>query len=93
LLVIVIGSQNSDLFLPQNLITIGTRVVIPGIIAIGQSVVLIIGGLEASVGSQVGVASVASAMISSATGSALLEILGALAIGAVLGLFNSIVII
>jgi ribose transport system permease protein len=93
LLVTVIGSQNSNLFLPQNLTTIGTSIAILGVIAVGQSVVMIIGGLDISVGSQAGVASVASAMIFTATGSAAIGILGALVIGAILGLFNSVVII
>lgn len=93
LLVTVIGSQNDNFFLPQNLRTIGTSIAILGVIAIGQSVVMIVGGLDISVGSQAGLASVASAMIFTVTGSAAVGILAALAIGAVFGLFNSIVIV
>lgn len=93
LLVTVIGSQNENLFLPQNLKTIGTSVAVLGIIAIGQSVVMIVGGLDISVGSQAGLASVASAMIFTSTGSAVVGIFAALAIGAVVGLFNAVVIV
>lgn len=93
LLVAVVGVQNSNLFLPQNLKTIGTSVAVLGVIAIGQSVVMILGGLDISVGSQAGVASVMSAMVFTSSGSATLGIVVALVIGVVLGLFNSLVIV
>ncbi len=93
LLVTVIGVQNPNLFLPQNLKTIGTSVSILGVIAIGQTVVMILGGLDISVGSQAGVASVVSAMVFMSTGSAALGILAALGAGVILGLFNSVVIV
>lgn len=93
LLVTVIGLQNKDLFLPQNLTTIGTSVAVLGVIAIGQSVVMILGGLDISVGSQAGLASVVSAMVFTSTGSAVFGIVAALGIGVVAGLFNSLVIV
>lgn len=93
LLVAVIGIQNDNLFLPQNLKTIGTSVAILGVISIGQTVVMVIRGLDISVGSEAGVASVVCAMVFTSTGSAIVGILVALGVGAVLGLFNSVVII
>jgi ribose transport system permease protein len=93
LLIAVIGVQNGNLFLPQNLTTIGTSVAILGIIAIGQTVVMIAGGLDISVGSEAGVASVVCAMVFTSSGSAILGVVVAIGIGAVLGLFNSVVIV
>lgn len=93
LLVAVIGAQNENLFLPANLTTIGTSVAILGVIAIGQTVVMIVGGLDISVGSEAGVASVVCAMVFTSSGSALLGILVAICVGVLLGLFNSLVII
>lgn len=93
LLVLVIGTRNSGLFYAQNLKTIGTSVAILGIIAVGQTVVMILGGLDISVGSQAGLASVVSAMIFTSTGSAAVGILAALGVGMLAGLFNSLVIV
>lgn len=93
LLVSVIGLQNGNLFLPQNLKTIGTSVAVLGVIAIGQTVVMILGGLDISVGSQAGLASVVSAMVFTSTGSAVVGIVAALGVGIVAGLFNSLVIV
>jgi ribose transport system permease protein len=93
ILVAVIGAQNKNLFLPQNLTTIGTSVAILGIIAVGQTVVMIVGGLDISVGSEAGVASVVCAMVFTASGSAILGIVVALGVGVTLGVFNSLVIV
>ncbi|TPW30346.1 ABC transporter permease [Pararhizobium mangrovi] len=93
LLVAFIGSQNSNFFYTSNLATIGTTVAIVGILAVVQTVVMLIGGLDISVGSQAGLTSVTSAMIFMATGSATAGIVGALVVGAAAGLFNGIVII
>ncbi len=93
LLVAVIGINNSGLFYAQNLKTVGTSVAILGIIAVGQTMVMILGGLDISVGSQAGLASVTSAMVFTSSGSAALGIVAALAIGALAGLFNSLVIV
>lgn len=89
----IIGSQNSSFFLGSNIKTIGTTVSIVGILSIMQTVVMLIGGLDISVGSAAGLTSVASAMIFMDTSSAAAGILAALAIGLVLGLFNGLVIV
>lgn len=93
LLVVFIGSQNSNFFYASNLATIGKTVAIVGILAVVQTVVMLIGGLDISVGSQAGLTSVMSAMIFMATGSAAAGIAGALVVGAAAGLFNGLVII
>lgn len=93
LLVAFIGVQNGNFFYTSNIATIGTTVAIVGILAVVQTVVMLLGGLDISVGSQAGLTSVASAMVFTATGSAAAGIAAALAIGVATGLFNGLVII
>ncbi len=89
----VIGSRNSSFFLKSNVVTIGTTVAIVGVLAVVEGVVMLLGGLDISVGSAAGLTSVASAMVFTSTGSAGIAILAALGIGLCTGLFNGIVII
>lgn len=92
-LVVVIGSQNSAFFLTSNLKTIGMAVTISGLLALVQTVVIILGGIDLSVGSVAGLSSVASAMLFTASGSAAISIGGALVIGAVCGLVNACIVV
>lgn len=92
-LVAIIGAQNSDFFLVSNIETIGTTVSIVGILAVVQTVVMLIGGLDISVGSAAGLTSVVSAMVFTSQSSAALGILAALVVGVLAGLFNGLVII
>lgn len=89
----IIAVQNSDFLRPANLEVIGTAVAILGVIAFGQTVVMLIGGLDISVGSQAGLASVISAMVFTSSGSALMGIGAALAAGVAAGLLNGLIII
>lgn len=92
-LVAIIGGQNSNFFLISNLETIGTTVSIVGVLAVVQTVVMLIGGLDISVGSAAGLTSVVSAMVFTSYSSAALGILVALGVGVLAGLFNGLVII
>lgn len=94
LLVVFVGSQNQNFFRTANLILIGSAVAIMGLLALVQTVVIICGALDISVGSMAGVASVTSAMIFEASGgNAPFGILGAMGIGLVLGLVNGAIIV
>lgn len=93
LLVGFIGVQNTNFFFVSNIETIGTTVTIVGVLAVVQTVVMLLGGLDISVGSQAGLASVVSAMVFMASGSALAGIATALLLGVATGLLNGIVII
>lgn len=93
LLCAVIGSKNSNFFLVANIQTIGTAVAIVGILSIVQTVVMLIGGLDISVGSAAGLTSVISAMVFMDTHSAGLGMLVALGVGVAVGLLNGIVIV
>lgn len=93
LLVAIIGSQNDNFFLIENIKVIGTTVAILGIVSVVQTLVMLLGGLDISVGSTAGLASVVSAMVFTSTGSAGVGIVVALATGIAAGLFNAVVII
>jgi ribose transport system permease protein len=92
-LVAFIGSRDSNFFLVSNLKTIGTTVSIVGVLAIVQTVVMLIGGLDISVGSAAGLTSVVSAMVFTSSHGAGIGILAALGVGILTGLFNGVVII
>lgn len=88
-----IAWQNPNFLLGGNLRTIGMAVTISGLLAVVQTVMIILGGIDISVGSIAGLASVSSAMIFMATGSAALTVAGTLAVGAACGLFNALVVV
>jgi ribose transport system permease protein len=91
-LVAIIGSQDSGFFDIANIKNIGTAVAILGIIAVAQTVVMLLGGLDISVGSTAGLASVVTAMVFTSHGTAL-GMLAALGIGLCAGLLNGAVIV
>jgi ribose transport system permease protein len=93
LLCAIIGSRNSNFFLISNVKTIGTTVAIVGILAVVQTVVMLLGGLDISVGSAAGLTSVVSAMVFTSAKSAALGIAVALVVGVAVGLLNGIVIV
>lgn len=92
-LVAIIGAQNTNFFLVSNMKTIGTTVSIVGVLAVVQTLVMLIGGLDISVGSAAGLTSVVSAMVFTSQHSAGVGILAALGVGILTGLFNGLVII
>lgn len=89
----VIGSQNSNFFLLTNIKTIGTTVSIVGILAVVQTVVMLLGGLDISVGSAAGLTSVISAMVFTSASSAALGMLVAVLVGLACGLLNGCIIV
>lgn len=92
LLVAVIGSQNESFFLASNLINIGVAISVLGIVSIVMTVVIVSGGLDISVGSTAGLASVAAASALTAVDSAAIGIAGGLGVGAAAGLLNGLII-
>ncbi|MFJ8477596.1 ABC transporter permease [Kitasatospora sp. NPDC094011] len=88
------GWLNDNFLSWDNIQGITEAVTIAGLLAVVQTVVIICGGLDISVGSQAGLASVTSAMVFTSTGSsAPLGIGAALLIGAAIGLLNGGVIV
>ncbi|GLW55705.1 ABC transporter permease [Kitasatospora phosalacinea] len=90
----VFGTLNDNYLSLDNLQVIAEAATITGLLAVVQTVVIICGGLDISVGSQAGVASVVSAMAFTSTGShAYAGIAAAVAVGLLIGLLNGVVIV
>lgn len=88
------GSLNSTYLSAANLKTIAQTVAVVGALAVVQTVVIICGALDISVGSQAGIASVVSAMAFTATGGNALAGVGAgLVVGVVAGALNGLIIV
>lgn len=89
----IFGIIRGDVFFsPRNLLNIGLAVTILGVLAMSQTVVIVAGGLDISVGSTVGLSTVATAMVAQSTGSVGGAIIAGLVVGAACGLFNGIII-
>jgi ribose transport system permease protein len=92
--VLLFGSLNPNFLDWANIQVIAEAATISGLLAVVQTVVIICGALDISVGSQAGLASVVSAMVFTAAGAnALLGMGAAIAIGALVGLLNGAVVI
>lgn len=92
-LVAVFGIANPNFFLPSNLSIIGQSVAIMGILSITQMVVIIMGGIDMTVGSVAGLASVACAMLFERLHNSGLSILLTLLLGMLCGLITAIVVV
>ncbi|WP_244375339.1 ABC transporter permease [Streptomyces ficellus] len=94
LVLALFGMLNENYLSWTNIQVIGEAVTITGLLAIVQTVVIICGGLDISVGSQAGLASVVSAMAFTSTGAnPYLGIAAAVGIGVLVGIVNGIVIV
>lgn len=91
-LVLIISSQTEFFFSPRNLLNIGQNMSVVGLIAVGMTLVIVSAGLDISVGSIAGCASVICALVVANLGSVTGGIAAALSIGIVLGLLNAAVI-
>lgn len=91
---VLFGVLNDNYLSLSNMQVIAEAATITGLLAIVQTVVIICGGLDISVGSQVGVASVVSAMVFTTTGSgAVLGMAAAVGVGLLVGALNGVVIV
>ncbi|QKW08845.1 ABC transporter permease [Streptomyces sp. NA04227] len=91
---VLFGLLNDNYLSWSNMQVIAEAATITGLLAIVQTVVIICAGLDISVGSQVGVASVVSAMVFTSTGSnAFLGMAAAVGVGLLVGLVNGLVIV
>jgi ribose transport system permease protein len=85
---------NSGYFTWDNIQVIGEAATVAGLLAVVQTVVIICGAMDISVGSQTGVASVISAMAFTATGhNPLLGMAAAVGLGVVIGILNGLIIV
>jgi ribose/xylose/arabinose/galactoside ABC-type transport system permease subunit len=92
-LVAIFGSLRPDAFFsPRNATAILNAITILGIVAMAQTVVIISGGIDVSVGSIVGMASVVAALAMSSIDSAAIGILAAILVGGLGGLVNGLLV-
>ncbi|MEE1806746.1 ABC transporter permease [Streptomyces sp. BE133] len=88
------GSLNDNYLSWSNMQVIGEAATIVGLLAVVQTVVIICGALDISVGSQAGLASVVSAMVFTSMGSsAVIGIAAALGVGVLAGVLNGVIIV
>jgi ribose/xylose/arabinose/galactoside ABC-type transport system permease subunit len=93
LLVALISTRTDKFWLPTNLLNIGVAVSLVGLVAVVQTVVIVSGGLDISVGSIAGLASVSAALVLQATGNqTALGILAAIVAGIACGVVNGLII-
>jgi ribose/xylose/arabinose/galactoside ABC-type transport system permease subunit len=93
LAVIIIVSILSPAFLNvRNLLNVLMQVSINGFLAIGMTAVVLTGGIDLSVGSIVGLSGIVAALLSQSGQPLIIVVLGALAVGAFIGLFNGVAI-
>ncbi|MDR3372461.1 MAG: ABC transporter permease [Ancalomicrobiaceae bacterium] len=94
LVVVFVGlSIASPYFLTvRNLANVAQQISVVGIVALGQALVIISGGLDLSVGSVIGLASVSAALATAATGSPFVGIVAAIGVGLVMGVANGLLV-
>lgn len=92
LMVTLIASQTEFFFSARNLLNIGQNMAVVGLIAVGMTLVIVSAGLDISVGSIAGCASVVCALIVVQTGSISGGLLGGVTIGTCLGLVNASIV-
>lgn len=92
-LTLLIGSRHHEFFLISNLKVIGTALAVVGLLSLAETIVILLGGLDISVGSAAGVGSVVSAMVFTDTGNPWIGILAALGAGLVLGIVNGCIVV
>lgn len=88
--VVVTAIGNPRFLSPNNLLNILFQVSALGIVASGQTTLLISGGLDLSVGANLSVAGLAAGLTILATGSTALGVLAGLATGTLIGLVNGV---
>lgn len=89
IMVTLIASQSEFFFSPRNLFNIAQNMAVVGLIAVGMTLVIVSAGLDISVGSIAGCASVVCALVVVSTGSVLGGVGFAIGIGVILGFINA----
>ncbi|MCE7029664.1 ABC transporter permease [Jiella avicenniae] len=93
IVIIVLTAIGNPRFLStNNLLNILFQVSALGIVAFGQTILLVSAGLDLSVGAMLSVAGIVTALTIAATGSVLLGVLAGLATGLVIGAINGMLV-
>jgi L-arabinose transport system permease protein len=92
-LVAIFGGLRPDVFfLTRNIENIGQGIAILGVLATAQTIVIVAGGLDISVGAVVGLSTVSIALAVEWTNSPALAILFGMAVGGVAGVVNGLIV-
>jgi ribose transport system permease protein len=94
ILISVFLSLTTDTFLTvQNILTVLLQISVIGIVAVGQTMVMITAGIDLSVGSVVGLSGVVSTLLMASFGwPVALAVLGGVAVGAAVGVVNGLLV-
>ncbi len=93
ILIAIFGALRPDVFfLTRNIQNIGQAMAILGVLATAQTIVIVAGALDISVGSIVGMATVCIATVVAWTGSTTVGIGAGMAVGATAGLVNGLIV-
>lgn len=93
ILIVVMLSFLSEFFLTsRNIANVGRQISVVGIVALGQALVIISGGIDLSVGSTIGITAVIAGAVTAKTGSPLLGIIAAVTVGLLVGTLNGVLI-
>ena len=87
-IIVVTAIGNPRFFSVSNFLNILIQVSVLGIVAAGQTTLIVSAGLDLSVGAMLSVAGLVAALTIAATGSSALGMLAALAAGAFIGMVN-----
>ncbi len=91
-IIIVTAIGNPRFLSPNNLLNILFQISALGIVSAGQTILLVAGGLDLSVGASLSVAGLATALTIIGTGSVLLGGLAGVAAGTVIGAMNGVLV-
>jgi ribose transport system permease protein len=91
LLCIVMSFLSDNFFTASNLMNVARQISVTAIAAVGMTLVIIIGGIDLSVGSILALSGVLAATAYTNVESAILAIIVAIAVGGAVGFFNGIV--
>ncbi|WP_125152820.1 ribose ABC transporter permease [Clostridium rectalis] len=92
LLCLIISLITPRFLTVTNIMNVLTQVSVNAILAIGMSFVILTGGIDLSVGSTLAITGAIAASLVKSSGNVLLSLLAALVIGALIGLFNGIIV-
>lgn len=93
-LLVIFGALRPDVFFSwRNMVNIGLAITILGILAMAQTIVIVSGGLDISVGSIVGLSTMVLAVAVQQTGSVGIGVMAGLAAGLLAGAVNGVAIV
>ena len=92
IIVIVVSSLNSAFLTKNNILNLGSQISMNGVLAVGMTIVIIAGGFDLSVGSNVAMCGAVALIVSNSTGSLLLGMTGAVVVGLVFGMINGLIV-